>query len=241
MTHAAHAPPSRAEFVIVLMGGLALAASAGYVNTAVIAMGSLPVTHLTGSISRVSSDLGRLDLADAVQVSGLVLAFVLGAAISGVIIGSATLHLGRRYGIAVMFEAVLLAAAAAMAPRSLNAAAVLAASAAGLQNAMAASYRALIIRTTHVTGILTDLGFQIGQLFSGHSIAGWKFALLGSLLVAFVAGGVAGAVAQERMGTASLWVPAVGMALGGAGYFAWRVRSHMVRQHHHGGEDAEKS
>lgn len=231
-------PPvhSRAEFVVVLLGGLALAAAAGYINTVVVLLGTLPVTHLTGTVTRLSVDLGHGDRADALFVAGLAAAFVLGAAVSGLIIGSSTLRLGRRYGVAVMVEAVLIAAAAVVIRDALILGAMLAATAAGLQNAMASSYRNLIVRTTHVTGLLTDLGFMAGQLLGGHKIALWRFALIGSLLIAFTAGGVAGVLAHEPLGSDALWIPAGGMAIGGMGYFLWRLHAHIRvngRDHDH--------
>ncbi|RMH28154.1 MAG: DUF1275 domain-containing protein [Planctomycetota bacterium] len=219
------AGPDRGEFVAVLLGGLGLAAVAGYVNTLVLALGAPPVTHLTGTISRLSSDLGNGDFADARFVAGLAVAFVVGAVLSGVIIGSSTLRLGRRYGLAILLESALLALAVATIERSLPAGAMLAASAAGLQNAMASSYRSLIIRTTHVTGLLTDIGFQIGQLLGGHRIEPWRFALLGMLLSAFVTGGVLGAIAFLNLGSEGLWIPTAALAIGGGGYFIWRLRS----------------
>ena len=218
-------PPAhtRAEFVVVLLGGLGLAAGAGFINTVVVLLGAPPVTHLTGSATRLSVDLGRGDRADALFVAGLAGAFVLGAALSGVIIGSSTLRLGRRYGVAVMAEAALIGAAAAVIGSSLVPGVLLAAGAAGLQNAMASSYRNLIVRTTHVTGLLTDLGFMAGQRLGGHRVAPWRFALVGSLVLAFVGGGVLGVAAQERLDADALWIPAGGMAIGGAAYFAWRL------------------
>lgn len=218
-------PPTRAEFVVVLLGGLGLAAGAGYVNTLVLAMGAMPVTHLTGTISRLSGDVGRGDTADALIVLRLVVAFFLGAMASGVIIGSSTLHLGRRYGVAVMVEALLLSAAAATIGHNLSTGATLAAAAAGLQNAMASSYRSLIVRTTHVTGVMTDLGFLVGQLIGGHKVERWRFALLTMLLTAFAGGGVLGAIAHHQIGAAGLWLPAGGLAVGGATYFAWRLHA----------------
>lgn len=218
------AMPDRGEFVAVLIGGLGLAAVAGYVNTLVLALGAPPVTHLTGTISRLSSDLGKADFADARFVAGLVVAFVIGATLSGVIIGSATLRLGRRYGVAILLESGLLALAAVSIDQSLAAGAMLSACAAGLQNAMASSYRSLIVRTTHVTGVLTDLGFQAGQLLGGHRIEPWRFALLGMLLVAFTGGGVLGAVAYLNLGSEGLWLPSAMMAVVGGSYFAWRLR-----------------
>jgi uncharacterized membrane protein YoaK (UPF0700 family) len=219
-----------AEFAIVLVGGLGLAATAGYINTVVVMLGTLPVTHLTGTVTRLSVDVGSGDRADAFFVAGLAVSFVAGAASSGVIIGASTLRLGRRYGVAVMAEAALIAAAAAVIPTSLTAGAMLAAAAAGLQNAMASSYRNLIIRTTHVTGLLTDLGFMAGQLLTGHRIARWRFALIGSLVAAFLAGGVAGVVAQRSLAGDALWIPAAGLAVGGLGYFAWRIRGSQDRR-----------
>ncbi len=210
------------ELAAVLLGGLGLALTAGYVNSLVILLGAPPATHLTGTITRMSSDLGMGDLIDAKIVAGLAIAFVLGAALSGVIIGSSTLRIGRRYGLTILIEALLLALAALTITDSLIAGAMCAACAAGLQNAMAASYRSLIIRTTHVTGVLTDLGFQLGQLLTGHKIAHWHFALLGLILVAFISGGVLGALASTQLGPLALWLPAAWMGLTGVAYFAWR-------------------
>lgn len=219
---------SRVEFVVVLAGGLALAAGAGFINSVVLLLGTLPVTHLTGTVSRLSLDLGHGNRADAIFVAGLTLAFVLGAMLSGVIIGASTLRLGRRYGVAVMFEAGLLAMAALAMPRSLTAGALFAATAAGLQNAMASSYRNLIVRTTHVTGLLTDLGFLAGQRITGHKISAWRFGLIGALLAAFVTGGILGVLAHGRMQGDALWIPAGALATAGIVYFAWRILGHRT-------------
>jgi uncharacterized membrane protein YoaK (UPF0700 family) len=211
------------EFVFVLLGGLGLAGIAGYINTLMISLGTPPVTHLTGSISRLSSDLASWNLDDLWLIAGLVGSFLLGAFCSGVVIGSSTLHIGRRYGIAVLIEACLLALAAFAINHSLTSGAMLAAAAAGLQNAMAASYRSLIIRTTHLTGILTDLGFHLGQLVSGHRTEKWHFLLLSSILIAFVIGGVLGVLVSNDLGSRGLWIPSAILAIGGFGYFLLRL------------------
>lgn len=211
------------EFTFVLIGGLGLAGIAGYTNTLLLALGAPPVTHLTGTISRLSSDMGEGKIQDAMMVTGLAVSFVLGAVCSGVVIGSSTLHIGRRYGIAVLIESVLLAAAALTVGQSLIAGAMLTAAAAGLQNAMAASYRSLIIRTTHLTGVLTDIGFQFGQFISGHRTVGWHFVLLGSILFAFIIGGVLGVIVARDLGSSGLWFPSGLLAFGGLGYFLIRL------------------
>jgi uncharacterized membrane protein YoaK (UPF0700 family) len=83
----------------------------------------------------------------------------------------------------------------------------------------------MIIRTTHVTGLLTDLGFMAGQLLGGHAVGRWRLLLLAGLLAAFLTGGIAGVIAQHRLAHAALWIPAATLALGGACYFAWRLRT----------------
>ncbi|MFG0307493.1 MAG: YoaK family protein [Phycisphaerales bacterium JB040] len=213
---------SRTEFAVVMAGGVALTAVAGYVNAIALLLGSDPVTHLTGTVSRLSVDLGQGDREDALLVAGLVASFVVGAVLSGVILGASTLRFGRRYGVAILLEAALIAAAALAVPVSLNAGALLAASAAGLQNAMASSYRSLIIRTTHVTGLLTDLGFMAGQRLGGHDVGLWRFGFVGMLVAGFVAGGIAGVSAHAALHEQALWIPAGLLALGGAGYFFGR-------------------
>lgn len=219
--------PQRAEFLIVLFGGLWLAFVAGYVNTLMVILGAPPVTHVTGSITRLSADLGRADYRDALLIALLVGAFVAGATIAGVIVGGSTLKLGRRYGVAILLESALLAVAAASLPHSIHAATIAAACAAGLQNALAASYRSLIIRTTHLTGILTDIGFSLGRLLAGHQRPGWTFLLLGSIAVSFILGGVLGAIVASRSGEQGLWFAAGALLVMGLGYFTLRKLGRM--------------
>jgi uncharacterized membrane protein YoaK (UPF0700 family) len=198
---------SKLEFFVVLIGGLGLAFIAGYVNTLVIVLGAPPVTHLTGSISRLSADLSSNDYSDALSIGLIVLSFVVGAMIAGIIIGSSTLRLGRRYGVAIMLESALLALAAWTIPMSLVGGLLFAAAAAGLQNAMAASYRSLIIRTTHLTGVLTDIGFELGRIVSGKKRPDWQVLLLSCIVVAFTSGGIIGAIVGESQGSTGLWYP----------------------------------
>ncbi len=213
---------SKLEFFVVVLGGLGLAFIAGYVNTLVVVLGAPPVTHLTGSISRLSVDLSAANTGDALLIGLIVLAFVTGAMIAGIIIGSSTLRLGRRYGVAITIESVLLFAAASTMPHSLIAGLLFAASAAGLQNAMAASYRSLIIRTTHLTGVLTDIGFELGRIVSGRHRPGWQLVLLGSIVFAFTLGGICGALIGDAKGPAGLRYPASALAAAGMLYFLFR-------------------
>lgn len=212
----------RLEFVLVLLGGLLLACVAGYVNTMMILLGAPPVTHLTGSISRLSADIGHLNFEDAKVVGTLVVSFLLGAMLAGVLLHSSNLRLGRRYGVAIIIESLILFIAAMLIPHSLMGAASCAAAGAGLQNAMAASYRNMIIRTTHMTGILTDLGFLLGQTLKGHRRRGRQVLMLSSLLIAFLSGGVLGAIVGADDPRRGLLIPSALLSLMGLAYFVLR-------------------
>ncbi|MGP1347781.1 MAG: YoaK family protein [Phycisphaerales bacterium] len=219
---------------LVFLGGCVLAAIAGFLNVVLIAGAGVPVTHMTGTVSRLSSDLGAGNSADILFVLPVFGCFIIGAGISGVVIGKASLRLGEPYGIAMMLEAGLLVLAAVVVRWSITPGVLLVAMAAGLQNAMASSYGGLIVRTTHLTGIATDLGFLLGQWLRHRDVAGWKLLLLLLLLGAFFVGGVVGHFAWLGLGLDALWLPAIVLGVAGGGYFARRVQ---IRARH--GQDDE--
>ena len=82
----------------------------------------------------------------------------------------------------------------------------------GLQNAMITKVSKAEIRTTHVTGLVTDIGIELGKLFywnvgatTGSAVRAdrQKLGLLGSLLLSFLAGGLTGAVGFKHLGFVS--------------------------------------
>ena len=215
----------RREFVLILLGGFLLAAAAGATNVIAVLSGSLPVTHVTGSMSRLGTDIESGDDHDALVVLFVIVSFGIGAAACGLLLGSQRLRLGRRYGVAMLIESALLILAALIYSVSVPWAMALASCAAGLQNAMASSYGGQIVRTTHVTGILTDLGFLIGHALRGEKIEGWRLALLSGLLGSFFAGGVVGAYAHSIAGFDALYGVAALIGSMGLVYLAWRKLS----------------
>jgi uncharacterized membrane protein YoaK (UPF0700 family) len=72
-----------------------------------------------------------------------------------------------------------------------------------------------MIRSTHVTGIVTDIGVMLGHWIRHRQIEGWKLLFLVGLFSAFGVGGFLGALADVRFGPVSLVVPSVGCILAG--------------------------
>ena len=156
----------------VWVGAGLLACVAGMVNVVgYLGFEHQAVTHLTGTTTLLGEAVARRDLRAISHLGGVALAFMAGAAISGMIVQDSTLRLGRRYGVALVLESVLLFAAIPLFKQGHLAGALLAAMACGLQNAMATTYSGAVIRTSHLSGMFTDLGIGLGQslaFYAGH-------------------------------------------------------------------------
>lgn len=84
----------------------------------------------------------------------------------------------------------------------------------GLQNAIITKLSGARIRTTHVTGLVTDMGIELGKLFYWNAARHdpdkpfvradrRKLKLLASLVALFFVGGVAGAIGFKHLGFAA--------------------------------------
>src|ERR1700677_2398307 len=144
-----------------------LAFIAGMINVVgLLGFDHQAVTHLTGNTSMLAAALAKLDLAGILHFAAVIGSFVAGTILSGFIIQDSTLQLGRRYGVALILESLLLCLAALLLNRH-HASGLYAACACGLQNAMATTYSGTVVRTTHISGMFTDLG-----IFLGHALRG---------------------------------------------------------------------
>lgn len=207
-------------------GGVALAFIAGSVN----AIGFLgfrhqAVSHLTGSSTMLGTTLAQGDWLVSWHLLLILLAFVLGAVISGLVIRDAHLQLGRRYGVALLLEALLLLWAMLLLNRGSDSGHYLASAACGLQNAMASTYSGAVIRTTHVSGMFTDLGIYLGQALRGLKVDSRRVKLYLFLISGFIVGGIVGTVAYQRYHYSALALPAAVAALLSGIYWLYRHRS----------------
>jgi uncharacterized membrane protein YoaK (UPF0700 family) len=155
---------------------ITLAWVAGYTNiVSVLALG-----HVTSHVSGTSSDLGRAAAGGEWGVGGFLL-FLLGTFLLGATVSGVCVEVGRRrrwesiYVLPITLQTVLLTALAiglevllvdargpgVIAAPAASALAGLASMAMGLQNATITRISSGVVRTTHVTGVLTDLGLEL--------------------------------------------------------------------------------
>jgi uncharacterized membrane protein YoaK (UPF0700 family) len=218
--------------VWIVFGGLMLAAGAGCINAVgFLGLHHQALTHLTGTVSILSIEAVEADHAMAVRALLVIVSFFFGAVLSGAIIRQSTLRLGRRYGVALALESALLFAAVFLLHRGAYAGDCLASMACGLQNAMATSYSGAVIRTTHLTGVVTDLGIACGHWLRGQPVDWGRFRLYGVLLLGFFGGGVLGALLYRSIGYNALLLPA---GLAGASGLFYAAYKHRAREREHG-------
>ena len=186
-------------------------------------------SHMSGIVSALADNLAISDFGLVIAGLSSLAAFTTGAATSAIMI-----NWGRRrraqseYALPLMLEAVLLLCFGLLGSNLENnrflfvpATVGLLCYVMGLQNAIITKISKAEIRTTHMTGIVTDIGIEIGKLFywnvseSGPGAAAVRadrsrLRLLASLLGMFFIGGLAGALGFKYVGFIST-LPLSGM------------------------------
>ena len=204
-----------------------LAGIAGALNTAGFSAAGLYTSNMTGNASSAADHLALAETGVAFGYLALLGMFVSGAALSSLLINA-----GRRRGMAAIYALSILAEAALL--TGLACADLLVTGTAretllayglsflmGLQNAVVTRISDARVRTTHITGMATDIGIELGNLAdlawhrapasgdgspSGYDAA--KLRLHGFTVVAFVGGGVFGVMAYRNLGPLFLFAVA---------------------------------
>ncbi|HEY5803102.1 MAG TPA: YoaK family protein [Lysobacter sp.] len=205
------------------LGAAGLSLVAGMVNVVgFLGFEQQAVAHLTGTTSLLGVAVAKGEFRVA---SGLLLpiaSFVAGAILSGVIVQDRTLRMGRCYGVALAIEAALLAAAVPLFEAQHTAAAALAAMACGLQNAVTATFSGALVRTSHLTGMFTDLGVFLGHRLRGIAVDPRRLWLCLLVIGSFALGGVGGSALFPQLGYRALLLPAALTGFTAVTYLTYR-------------------
>jgi uncharacterized membrane protein YoaK (UPF0700 family) len=199
--------------------GAVLAFVAGAVNAGGFLAVHRYTSHMTGIVSAVADDLATGSIALAIAGLMLVIAFTSGAVATTLMINWARRHqIHSKYALALLLEAGLLlvfglvgANLAVHAYLLVPATVLLLCFIMGLQNAIVTKISQAEIRTTHMTGVITDLGIELGRLIywnrSRHrndihfvKANRDKIFIHGTILGLFFLGGIVGALAFKFMG-----------------------------------------
>lgn len=182
------------------------------------------ITHLTGTTSMLGAAIAALDGRLALHFAAVIGSFVAGTVLSGFIIQDSTLQLGRRYGVALLLESALLGVSVPLLSWHIGAGLYTAACACGLQNAMVTTYSGTVVRTTHLSGMFTDLGISLGHALRGLPVDMRRLRLCFLIISGFLSGGIAGAVAFHRLGYTTLFIPSAITAFAAVAYEGYHRR-----------------
>ena len=210
-----------------LLGGL-LAFNAGAINAGGFLLVSMYTSHMTGFASMLADNLVLGNMKLVLGALGALLAFTAGAALTAVLVNwSRHNWLRSEVALPLLVEAALLlifglmgATLTRQTPFAVPLTLLVLAFTMGLQNALVSKISSSQIRTTHMTGVITDLGIELGKMFywnrTGTPLASRvranriKLRLYATLLGAFISGGLVGALGFKYVGF--VWV--VPLALG---------------------------
>ena len=192
----------------VWAGAWVLAFIAGMVNVVgFLSIKHQAVTHLTGTTSMLAAAVAQLDYASMRHLAAALGSFIVGTVISGFIIQDSTLQLGHRYGVALLLESVLLCAAVPLIQHGSDFGFYSAACACGLQNAMMSTFSGAVVRTTHISGMFTDLGIFLGHAIRGLPVDHQRVRLCFLIITGFFTGGVVSALLFPSLVYGTLYVP----------------------------------
>ncbi|MBX6318479.1 MAG: DUF1275 domain-containing protein [Pigmentiphaga sp.] len=199
-----------------------LAFVAGAVNAGGFLAVQQYTSHMSGILSSMADYLALGAIAVFLQGLAALLFFVLGAATSAVLVNfGRRSHLASEFALPLLLEAGLLLCFGLLGGNleqfrwlAVPATVMLLCYIMGLQNAIITKMSRAEIRTTHVTGMVTDIGIELGKLFYWNVSADAgrdhfvradrsKLAILGTMVGLFFVGGLAGALSFSYFGFVS--------------------------------------
>lgn len=199
--------------------GALLAFVAGAVNAGGFLAIKQYTSHMTGIVSSVADNLVLGNVLLAAAGAGALTAFMSGSATTAIMVNWARhRRMHSEYALSLALEALLLlvfgllgANLEAFVAVFIPATVLLLCFIMGLQNAIVTKISRAEIRTTHVTGVVTDLGIELGKMAywnrhhtskSAHYVAADRDKLLihCTILSMFFIGGVVGALGFKAIG-----------------------------------------
>ncbi len=206
-----------------LKHNLKVASLLSFVAGSVNVVGFLAVqkltTNVTGHFAFFADEFLKLDFLQAFMYFLYVIFFLLGSFVSNFIVEIITRRSERYiYVIPVVLESIILLALALEGHKIIstnpNVIAFSLLFAMGLQNSLVTMISSSIVRTTHLTGLFTDLGIELSQLFF-YKTPEFKKKLISSIKLRssiisfFFIGGVLGGILYSKFKMHTLLLGAV--------------------------------
>jgi len=189
--------------------GIILAFIAGSINAGGFSIVDNYTSHVTGMMSSAAAHISVKEYLNAFLVLSYISCFVFGATFTAIITLTAQRHhLNSQYAIALTLESIIIMALSLVwifsdikIPYFIASLCFLM----GLQNALITKASSAIIRTTHISGMATDLGIEIGKYIFLKKDSEIASNLIDAkrhmiIILSFFAGGIVGAISVNFIG-----------------------------------------
>lgn len=238
--------------VEALILAILLPAVAGAVNAVGFFAVGTYTSHMSGAVARFGDEAAQGHFSTALFIVGMVVAFGVGAAVCTMLIIFAAKRERARYVATLLIQSLTLAVYAVLVlttdhperlPREFIPVALLCFSM-GLQNAMVTKISGAVVRTTHLTGVVTDISIESVRLAyaflhrsKSQGFQSWlgenpdwkKLRLHVAIFLAFATGAVVGPIVYLQLGPLTMFIPVVFLiALG-----VFDIRLGLVTTHGH--------
>ncbi len=203
--------------------GAYLAFVAGAVNAGGFLAISQYTSHMTGIISSIGDHIALQNVLPVLGGLSMLVSFILGSMATAVLVNWGRRHrIHSQFALPLLLEALVLLMFGILGthlnvytPLTIPTIALMLCFVMGLQNAMITKISKAEIRTTHMTGVVTDIGIELGRLFywnqshkanQVHIVQANRLKLKALLLLfsMFLIGGIVGAISFKSKGYISV-------------------------------------
>lgn len=217
-----------------------LPAVAGMVNVIAYVHLGFFISHMTGRLGGFGANLAKGKFSDALGLVFLVFMFIIGAMTASALIELAKVKHWPRFQLPLLIEALLLSiillaevldlgpGSGSIPPEHKLAFAASLSMSMGLQNALVARLSGAVVRTTHVTGVSTDLGIELVRVIRWYLEISkdktleerarhlaevrkdaqlYRVRLYFTILASFLSGSIAGGLLAVNVGVLGLMLP----------------------------------
>ena len=200
-----------------------LGLTAGLVNAEGFLGFSVLTTNITGHAALLAEGIAQQNWENAKVIALWMLLFLTGAFTSGLFLSLFGANQRYSYSIPIVIEIIILGFSAIYGYKydeTTMSKLIFAGSllfAMGLQNALVTLVSGSVVRTTHLTGIFTDLGIELAQLLKttvkDRKVLLLKIRLKLFIVSSFLSGAVSGAYLFKQIGFRSFYIPIVILTL----------------------------
>lgn len=210
----------------IQLGAFLLALNAGMVNVlGLFTVLHQSVSHMTGNASLLAMSLVNWQPDHLLYLSLVLICYVIGSFYSGLILGNGNVALGRHYGFPLSLVAIFLFLTWLLIPYFPRYGLLWACVAMGVQNAMVSHYKGAIIRTTHLSGVLTDIGLALGYKARGLHVERRRIFLHLLIFFGFLVGVVLASMLYPYLQLQTFLIPTALSLIMSVAYWIYYFRS----------------